>query len=147
MKHTGRIFVNVVITGSGPVTVAIDQGDIGGKKPKCTINIEHTIEFVFQLISRCLIKQFAQRDQITPRLLIILGLDLKTFTIRLDVLTEIPQASITPWAAMHFPASPFFCAVICFDEIAIELLNIAIHPPAFAINHHVHEVRAWRRNF
>jgi hypothetical protein len=56
MKHPGGIFVNVVIASSGPVTVTIDQCDIGGKKPECTINIEDTLQFFLQLICRGLIE-------------------------------------------------------------------------------------------
>ena len=66
MKHTGGISVNVVITGSGPVTIAIDQCHIGRKKPQGSIDIEDPIKFFLQLICGCLIEQFAQRNQVTP---------------------------------------------------------------------------------
>ena len=55
MKNTGWIFVDVVITSPCPVTITIDQCHVDGKKPKRAINIQHAVQFFFQLFRGCLI--------------------------------------------------------------------------------------------
>ncbi len=145
MEYSIRILIDVVITRACPIPITVDQCCIGCKKPKRTINIEYVFQLFFEFFWCRFIQSFAQLNQALPGLFLIFGLDLKTFTIRRDIITQIPESTITSWASVHFPACSTGCSIIRFNKVTVELFDVAIHSPAFTVDHNIHKVgfRRW----
>ena len=72
MEHAVRILVNAVITGPCPVAVTIGQGHINGQEPEGSLHVEDWLQFLFQLVIRRFIENFAQLDQVVPGLFLVL---------------------------------------------------------------------------
>ena len=122
MELTIRFLIDAVIAGSRPVAVTIGQGDVDCQKPKRALDVEDWFQFLFQLVVRGLVQDFAQLNQSVPRFLLILRFDLKSLSIRLDLITQVPQAPVPLWAATHFPPGALGGVEVFFDENFVELL-------------------------
>ena len=112
MKHSGGIKVDAVITGTRPVTVTVDHRNINGQEPQNSLHIQDRFNGLGQISGRCFIEHPAEINQGLPGILLVLGLDFKSLTIGVYVLTQITKPSISLGTAGNFPSCPGGGAVI-----------------------------------
>ena len=130
-----------VIAGPHPVAIPVDQRCIECQKPQGAIDIQNRIQCRLQLVQRCLSQHLGQLDEGFPVFCLVFGLDREDLLVTRDVVAHVLETAPAPGAPRNFPASPFGVTEMPRQKILVELLDIHIQAPAFAVDHHPHVVR------
>ena len=136
-----RVLVKSVIAGATEVAVVIYQHVVQRKKPKRTVNVKNRGKFRFKLIIGGYLKNFAQLNQILPRVWCFLHVrfQLVSFLIAGGLISIINQPAAA--TGRHLPTNPGSRPEPFVQKIFIELLAIDINPPVLSIDDQFDKVR------
>src|SRR6185437_2245777 len=89
---------------------------------------------------RRLVQHLAQVDQGFPRLVVVLALDLEDAFVAGAVVAPVFEPAAAAGAAAHLPARAAGRLEVLFQEHLVELLDVGVEAPAFAVDDHFHHV-------
>ena len=134
------IQVDAVITGTGPVPIAVDQGHVKGQEPEQAVHVEDGFQGCLEFLRRCLVERAAQRDQGLPGFGAILRLDLESFTISCNVFTQVPESAVGLWVSTDLPAGTLGGPIVLGNELLVELFDVGVETPTTPLDHNLDEV-------
>ncbi len=140
------VLIDVVVARARPVAVAVDQRDVERQELERAVDVQDRRERRFELSGGVWFRTFVKRDQIRPALRVVLARDLVEPLVVLDALAEVVQPGAAARAARHLPSRALRGVEEVAHEVLVELLRVHVDAPAFAVDHHAHEVDLRRRD-
>ena len=134
------IHVEAIVAGADPVAVIVNQGDIECQELQCPFDVQQWFDGGGQVAGRRFVENFAELDQRLPGLVIIFRFDFISAAVVFNFIADIIETAAASWTSPDLPAGAFGRGVVLGKEFLVELLQICIQPPAFAVDDDLHKV-------
>ena len=144
METSIRIEVQVVIAAPGEIPLVLEY-TLERERPQGAVDVESAVQLVRQFLDRGFVQQFGELGDFFPGIIRTLGAKLVAAVVLLAV-ARMAQVAAASAARSDLPAHAAARAKVVLEEILVELLDVRIEAPAFAVDHHLDEVALERRD-
>ena len=140
MEASLGILIERVVTGADPIAVVVDERILDRQEAQGSVDVEDRSEGRLQLVGWSLIEDPGELDQVLPRLLTVLALEVVDLLVGSGLIAQVGEGAATVGAAGHLPPVSFRGTEELLGEVLVELLGAGIDAPVLAIDHHPHQV-------